>query len=196
MQKNRKTSIIRIKNESLGYGLVDSIISLALMSGLISYSIYFASVRMDVAYRANTTSAINNEIARDLERLKADIWSTNYNKKERRYDTNLKDHTMDCNDITKSLLSLNNWNKPNSNIEKNYKIQSWYPESNANNIYRGNRIKISRELTAIRPINIKDNGINKSVANIEYSVTMNGIKRKWLNINLGAEVHAWCPPMS
>ena len=59
----RKYKRKSIKNNS-GFGLTESIISIVLLSVLISYSIIFISKRQETLYRANLTSAINDEIDR------------------------------------------------------------------------------------------------------------------------------------
>ena len=61
----RKYKRKSISNNS-GFGLTESIISIVLLSLLISYSIIFISKRQETLYRANLTSAINNEIDRDI----------------------------------------------------------------------------------------------------------------------------------
>ena len=65
----RKYKRKSIKNNS-GFGLTESIISIVLLSVLISYSIIFISKRQETLYRANLTSAINDEIDRDIETIK------------------------------------------------------------------------------------------------------------------------------
>ena len=61
----------RVKN---GFGLVDSILSLGLLAGVITYGVYFSSLRLGTVHTSNLIRSINKEIERDIERLKLDLW--------------------------------------------------------------------------------------------------------------------------
>ena len=76
MIKNKFPDLLSFKNinDNYGFGLVDAIVSLALLSGVITYGIYFSSLRLSTVYNSNLTTAINKEIERDIERLKSDFW--------------------------------------------------------------------------------------------------------------------------
>ena len=70
--------IIFLKNDS-GFGLVETVLSLLLLALITSYSLYFISARLKVIFNANITNAINDEIRRDIEKLKSELWSDNFN---------------------------------------------------------------------------------------------------------------------
>ena len=61
-----------------GLGLAESIISILLLTFLIGYSMYFISMRQSIMYKANLTTAINDEIKRDIEKLKIELWNEHY----------------------------------------------------------------------------------------------------------------------
>ena len=63
-----------------GFGLVDSILSLSLLAGIITYGVYFSSLRLSTVHSSNLIRSVNKEIERDIERLKLDLWSLFYNK--------------------------------------------------------------------------------------------------------------------
>ena len=65
-----------------GFGLVDAILSLTLLAGIITYGVYFSSLRLSTVHSSNLIRSINKEIERDIERLKLDLWSLFYNKDE------------------------------------------------------------------------------------------------------------------
>ena len=71
-----------------GFGLVDAIVSMTLLVGVITYGIYFASIRLNTVYDSNLTRSINKEIERDIERLKADLWSIYFDEKKGEYNGN------------------------------------------------------------------------------------------------------------
>ena len=70
-----------------GFGLVDSILSLSLLAGIITYGVYFSSLRLSTVHSSNLIRSVNKEIERDIERLKLDLWGLLYNKTEGIYDT-------------------------------------------------------------------------------------------------------------
>ena len=63
------------KNDSLGFGLVDSIVSISLLGIVLSYSIYFVTRRMDLLFSSNINRSINKEIKRDIDLLRSDMWA-------------------------------------------------------------------------------------------------------------------------
>ena len=62
LQKNRFNSN--------GFGLVDAILSLSLLAGIITYGVYFSSLRLSTVHSSNLIRSVNKEIERDIERLK------------------------------------------------------------------------------------------------------------------------------
>ena len=67
-----------------GFGLVDSILSLSLLAGVITYGVYFSSLRLSTVHSSNLIRSINKEIERDIERLKLDLWTMSYDDSERK----------------------------------------------------------------------------------------------------------------
>ena len=72
MQKNE---CFYLKRYSSGFGLVDSIVSISLLSIVISYSIYFVTKRMNLLFSSNISRSINKEIKRDIDLLRSDMWA-------------------------------------------------------------------------------------------------------------------------
>ena len=72
MQKNE---YFYLKRYSSGFGLVDSIVSISLLSIVISYSIYFVTKRMNLLFSSNINRSINKEIKRDIDLLRSDMWA-------------------------------------------------------------------------------------------------------------------------
>ena len=58
--------IINFKN-SAGFGLIENILSGALLIILVTFSMYFISLRQKTIFNTNLTNAINDEIKRDIE---------------------------------------------------------------------------------------------------------------------------------
>ena len=80
--KSPKTLINQYFNLNQGFGLVDAIVSITLLTGVITYGVYFSSVRLNTAFRSNLTTSINKEIERDIERLKSDFWGLYFDEDE------------------------------------------------------------------------------------------------------------------
>ena len=75
-----------MKMKSNGFGLVDGILSISLLAGVITYGIYFSSLRLGTVHSSNLIRSVNKEIERDIERLKLDLWSVFYNQNEGKYE--------------------------------------------------------------------------------------------------------------
>ena len=69
-----------------GFGLVDAILSITLLSGIITYGVYFSSLRLGTVHSSNLIRSVNKEIERDIERLKLDLWSLFYNQNDGKYE--------------------------------------------------------------------------------------------------------------
>ena len=67
-----------ISNES-GFGLSETILSLLLLSFITTYALYFVSMRQTTLYKANLNNAVNDEIRRDIEKLKSELWYQHFN---------------------------------------------------------------------------------------------------------------------
>ena len=176
-----------------GFGLVDAIVGLTLLSGVITYGIYFSSLRLSTVYNSNLTTAINKEIERDIERLKSDFWGLFF---EEGNACNGQYCLSDgqplpvslCSDFTQEIVNLDSWNiEENSS---NIMIQSWKPGSQRSKVFTGEPVTIVRELTVVSPLG--EESLNKTIASINYTVKLPSKDRHWLSISLSPEAHSWC----
>ena len=111
----------KYKPHNNGFGLVDAILSLTLLAGIITYGVYFSSLRLSTVHSSNLIRSINKEIERDIERLKLDLWSLFYNKEEGKYQFT----DDECSDIALNIINLPSWNTK-SNTKGEFS-QSWRP---------------------------------------------------------------------
>lgn len=160
-----------------GFGLVDSILSLALLAGIITYGFYFSSLRLSTVYSANLIRSINKEIERDLERLKLDFWSSYYNKDKKNYMIN----NDECDDFSQKIINL-----PNINAM----VKSWRPGPDRGKVFTGKNVLITRELQISSPV--KNEFLNNSIASIDYTVNWGSKNEHWLSIDIVPEAHSWC----
>ena len=170
-----------------GFGLVDSILSLSLLAGIITYGVYFSSLRLSTVHSSNLIRSVNKEIERDIERLKLDLWGLSYNNTEGIYD--ISDY--ECNDVTSNILALPSWNTQSNTIGQI--SQSWRPGEERSKVFSGNKVLITRELSISPPID--DQSLNNSIATLDYRVEWGLENKHWLSIDLGAEAHSWCKQM-
>ena len=170
-----------------GFGLVDSILSLSLLAGIITYGVYFSSLRLSTVHSSNLIRSVNKEIERDIEKLKLDLWSLFYNNTEGIYD--ISDY--DCNDITSNILALPSWNTQSNTTGQI--SQSWRPGEERSKVFSGNKVLITRELLVSSPLN--DQNLNTSIGTLNYRVEWGLENKHWLSIDLGAEAHSWCKEM-
>ena len=175
---------LKSKKKINGFGLVDSILSLSLLAGIITYGIYFSSLRLSTVHYSNLIRSINKEIERDIERLKVDFWSLNYDKENNNYDIS----DDQCSDFTQNVINLPSW-RLNNNAE-NIMIQSWSPGADRSKVFSGNNVLITRELIMTEPSN--DPSLNLSIANINYRVEWGENNNHWVSIDLVPEAHGWC----
>ena len=117
-----------------GFGLVDSILSLSLLAGIITYGVYFSSLRLSTVHSSNLIRSVNKEIERDIERLKLDLWSLFYNKTEGTYDIS----DDECNDVTSNILALPSWNTQSNTTGQI--SQSWRPGEESSKVLSGNKV--------------------------------------------------------
>ena len=185
METNFNQIINRVKNENDGgFGLVDSILSISLLAGIITYGVYFSSLRLNTVYSSNLIRSINKEIERDIERLKLDLWSLNYDKNDKKYLVN----KTDCLDFTENIISLPSWiTEINSGSEF---IQSWRPGAERSKVFSGKKVLITRELKMSSPV--ENESLNNSIATISYGVEWGGNYKHWMSIDLSPEAHSWC----
>ena len=169
-----------IKN---GFGLVDSILSLSLLAGVITYGVYFSSLRLSTVHSSNLIRSINKEIERDIERLKLDLWTMSYDDSEGKYFLS----TNQCDDFSEDFLNLPSWQINNSGNEM---IQSWRPGKERSKVFSGEKVLITRKLNVSSPID--NEALNNSIGTIDYKVEWGGQSQHWLSIDLSPEAHSWC----
>ena len=179
LQKNRFNSN--------GFGLVDAILSLSLLAGIITYGVYFSSLRLSTVHSSNLIRSVNKEIERDIERLKLDLWSLFYNQNDGEYE--LSD--LECSDLAANIINLPSWNTQ-SYTEDNFS-QSWRPGEERSKVFSGNKGLITRELLISPPVD--DESLNNSIGTLNYIVEWGVENKHWLSIDLGAEAHSWCEQM-
>ena len=176
-------------SKNSGFGLTESIISIVLLSLLVSYSIIFISKRQGTLYRANLTSAINNEIDRDIETIKNNLFIQHFKPKNgniaAKYDITRKY----CDDLINTFRSFTtddfSW-KPGSN-QNNYVGQS------RSRVFRGQPVIITRKVVTSRPLELgNDLTMDRSIAKIVYIVNMNNENIHWSSLDLTSEAHSWC----
>ena len=177
-----------------GFGLVETVISLVFLTLLTSYSLYFISARLKIIFDSNITNAVNDEIRRDIEKLKSELWVDNFNSSSNGnlafYDTNLNS----CRNIESLIKSLPSWEP-----------STWLPGTNRNSVegqirnkvLSGGGVSISRSVTTSRPLyKATDDSLDFSIAQISYQVKTKDFDRLWTVINLSNEAYSWCPPPS
>ena len=182
-------------NYSSGFGLVDSIVSISLLGIVVSYSIYFATKRMDLLFSSNINRSINKEIKRDIDLLRSDMWAMGLNTTEKKYFIEEKS----CIDISGKILGLPNWdiNETRPNLDSpappgnnDQRIQYWWPDKEKGKVFKGRGVLIVRELTVK---SFKENkNLDQTISNINYRVKWNDNNVHWISIDLGTEAHGWC----
>ena len=171
----------KIKN---GFGLVDSILSLSLLAGVITYGVYFSSLRLGTVHSSNLISSINKEIERDIERLKLELWTMSYDDTEGKYLLS----NDQCDDFSEIFINLSSMQIDESS--DNVMIKSWRPGKERSKVFSGGKVLITRELKVTNPI--KNESLNNSIGSIDYKVEWGGESQHWLSIDLSPEAHSWC----
>tara|TARA_Y100001968_G_C19448266_1_gene766755 strand:+ start:4232 stop:4804 length:573 start_codon:yes stop_codon:yes gene_type:complete len=186
MMKNKFQSFLSINNIQVqnGFGLVDVIVSMALLAGVITYGIYFSSLRLSTVYSSNITRSINKEIQRDIERIKSDLWSMYFLEDEGKYSLT----RQECEDFTEGIMNLSSWVIDNNT--DNRMIQSWRPGEKRSKVFTGQPVLITRELQLQTPFGLES--FNKSIASIAYRVQWGKKNIHWVSIALTPEAHGWC----
>ena len=167
-----------------GFGIVDGILSISLLAGVITYGIYFSSLRLSTVHSSNLIRSINKEIERDVERLKLDLWAMSYDKNSGEYIIS----NEKCNDFSEDIINLPSW-VVDSNSE-NVMIQSWRPGKERSKVFSGLKVQITRELNISAPV--IDEALNNSLATINYTAKWGANNKHWLSIDLTPEAHSWC----
>ena len=171
----------KVKN---GFGLVDSILSLSLLAGVITYGVYFSSLRLSTVHSSNLIRSINKEIERDIERLKLDLWAMSFNDSNGTYSLS----NNQCDDLSENFLNLPSWQRNNNSPVS--RIQSWRPGQERSKVFSGGKVLIMRELNVSTPVD--NEALNNSIGIIDYKVEWGGDIQHWLSINLTPEAHSWC----
>ena len=182
-----KLFLKKAQTNNNGFGLVDAILSLTLLSGIITYGVYFSSLRLSTVHSSNLIRSVNKEIERDIERLKLDLWSLFYNKEEGKYEFS----DYECSDIALNIINLPSWNTQTDTTSQ--LSQSWRPGEERSKVFSGNKVLITRELLVSPPVN--DQTLNNSIGTLNYRVEWGLENKHWLSIDLGAEAHSWCKQM-
>ena len=183
------------------FGLSETILSLVMLSFITTYALYFVSLRQSNLFNANLNNAINDEIRRDIEKLKSELWLQHYNAPKGNnsayYSIGISSSqpTYFCKDVLRTFAQLPSWRNrewtPGSN-------SSTYSGQKRNKIFSGKSVKIERNVSSQRPFYLgNDSQMDRSIAEITYFVTSNSNnKRQWTSIQLSSEAHSWCPPSS
>lgn len=207
---NKKLTNFLTKDDD-AFGLTESILSILLLSIMAAYSMAFITKRMQTKYRANLVDAINDEIKRDIQKIKFELWqehlkvSPNPQVKTSFYDIDGPSKKKYCDDIAFTLVQLPSWNPV-----------SWEPNSNPNTIdgqlknkvFKGRPIRITREYLSDRPFNgrIPRANLDQSISKIAYRVTFlsnhqgrtlinkSQNNNYWTSIDITSEAHGWCGP--
>ena len=189
----------RIKNEN-GFGLIEAILSILLLTTLITFSLSLVSMRQTTLYSANLTRAISDEIRRDIERLKIELWNEHYEapnpskgKQTAYYITGTTSNpNFYCEDIIRTFAKLPSWKNKTWTPGADSKTQSGQLR---NRIFQGKPISITRNVATKRPFNIgTSSSIDNSIAEVIYSVNKGTDKFHWTSIYLSSEAHGWCSP--
>ncbi len=189
--KFKKSFQINRTTDDCGFGLVDAIVSMTLLFGVITYGIYFSSLRLSTVFNSNITRAINKEIQRDIERLKSDFWSMDFDESNGEYTWCQNETSLcrsSCTESAKKIVKYGSWHiEGNSKESPN---QAWKPSAKRSKVFTGKPVLITRELNVQSPLEQKS--LNKSIASINYRVQWGKKNIHWVSISLAPEAHGWC----
>ena len=198
MHQNKKPfEIINFKN-SAGFGLIENILSGALLIILVTFSMYFISLRQKTIFNTNLTNAINDEIKRDIEILKSELKKYKLTENPEKDISIFQNDYINCNeDILDSVKNLEGWYP-----------EQWNPGSNKNSrdgqiknkIFKGSNVEIRRTLNKVNPLinEFEDENLDSSIAKIQYLVKTDKNKdtwKIWTNILLSNELKSYCAPL-
>ena len=196
-QNKNPFEIIKFKN-SAGFGLIENILSGALLIILVTFSMYFISLRQKTIFNTNLTNAINDEIKRDIEILKSELKTYKLTENPENDISIFQNNFINCNeDILDSVKNLEGWYP-----------EQWNPGSNKNSrdgqiknkIFKGSNVEIRRTLNKVNPLinEFEDENLDSSIAKIQYLVKTDKNKDKWkiwTNILLSNELKSYCAPL-
>ena len=183
--------LIKIKNSD-GIGLVESVIALTLLTLLTTFSLFFMTSRQKIIFDSNITNAINDEIRRDIEKLKSELWSDNYQPPTEGRSAYYNTDFLSCRDIKSRVESIPSWNPT-----------TWIPGSNTNSIQgqirnkimNGAEVSITRNVISSPPITTQfDSNLDNSIVKVIYEVKTKNFDKIWTIINLNTEFYSWCEP--
>jgi len=190
----RKKIRYKILFNNKGFGISESILSMLLLSIITTFAVYFVSSRQQNLYKANLNKAIDDEIRRDIEKLKSELWYEHYHEPRGKgygeYKTTETKYAQYCSNILNTFSRLpsasqRTWS-PGSNINS-------YKGQKRNKIFSGNNVRIERRIVTRKPFNLSMD-LDRSLAEITYDVIINNQKEQWTSIQLTSEAHSWCPP--
>ena len=190
----RKKIKYRVSFDNKGFGISESILSILLLSKITTFAVSLVSLRQQNLYKANLNKAIDDEIRRDIEKLKSELWHEHYHEPRGKgygeYKTTETNYSQYCSNILNTFSRLpsasqRTWT-PGSNINS-------YKGQKRNKIFSGQNVRIERRIVSRKPF---DMGIDldRSLAEITYDVILNNQKEQWTSIQLSSEAHSWCPP--
>ena len=196
-QNKNPFKIIKFKN-SAGFGLIENILSGALLIILVTFSMYFISLRQKTIFNTNLINAINDEIKRDIEILKSELKTYKLTENPEKDISIFQNDFINCNeDILDSVKSLEGWYP-----------EQWNPGSNKNSrdgqiknkIFKGSNVEIRRTLNKVNPLinEFEDENLDSSIAKIQYLVKTDKNKDTWeiwTNILLSNELKSYCAPL-
>ena len=196
-QNKNPFEIINFKN-SAGFGLIENILSGALLIILVTFSMYFISLRQKTIFNTNLTNAINDEIKRDIEILKSELKTYKLTENSEKDISIFQNDFINCNeDIVDSVKNLEGWYP-----------EQWNPGSNKNSrdgqiknkIFKGSNVEIRRTLNKVNPLinEFEDENLDSSIAKIQYLVKTDKNKdtwKIWTNILLSNELKSYCAPL-
>ena len=74
-----------------------------LLSIITTFAVYFVSLRQQNLYKANLNKAIDDEIRRDIEKLKSELWHEHYHEPKGKgygeYKTTETNYSQYCSNI-------------------------------------------------------------------------------------------------
>ena len=196
-QNKNPFEIIKLKNSD-GFGLIENILSGSLLIILVTFSMYFISLRQKTIYNTNLTNAINDEIKRDIEILKSELKTYKLTENPEKDISIFQNDFINCNeDILDSVKNLEGWYP-----------EEWNPGSNKNSrdgqiknkIFKGSNVEIRRTLNKVNPLinEFEDENLDSSIAKIQYLVKTDKNKdtwKIWTNILLSNELKSYCAPL-
>ena len=196
-QNKNPFEIIKLKNSD-GFGLIENILSGALLIFLVTFSMYFISLRQKTIFNTNLTNAINDEIKRDIEILKSELKTYKLTENPEKDISIFQNDFINCNeDILDSVKNLEGWYP-----------EQWNPGSNKNSrdgqiknkIFKGSNVEIRRTLNKVNPLinEFEDENLDSSIAKIQYLVKTDKNKdtwKIWTNILLSNELKSYCAPL-